>query len=1003
MDSAAGRRRTESPFEDLPPGVSWVSRLDGVPFNSAIAWSCDGRWLGSYGVRGCRIWPIDTTSDVHRPGLAIGDDGKGRRALDWSPTDPDFLVQVDSDRVIGWRVGDDGVSATPTWAIEATTAYSLSFAPDGESLALVGGDGMLRLYSTEDGSPVSARPLKFVSKAMNWSPTGNHIHAYRFMGPGVLISTGGAERELIELDKPDIRTTTGEWSPDGSYLAAGDNDRTIKIWNSDGVLQAVLEGHDDIILSLTFSRDGRLMYSLAADDTTRCWRTDNWNCVAVLRLRAGLNPNGNWTTQGLAHSPARGVLAWRSNFGDFVDLLTVDPERLLAAASSSRTYANAKVLLVGDTGVGKSGLGLVLSGEAYRATDSTHARKVFTFDEREVELPDGTERREILLWDLAGQPGYRLIHQLHLAEAAAALIVFDARSEADPFGAVRYWMRALRQCRANLPGSPATPAILVAARVDRGGIPVSRERVEALRAELGMIGYYETSAREGWNVDELAEAVRASINWDELPRSISSELFETIKRFLIEEKDSDRVLASAGDLFRDFGRQHPSLAADTGLRASFDTCIRLLEGADLVRRFSFGEFVLLRPELLDAHASALIDAARGQPDGLGYLSWEDAIAGRFRRPEEGRLTGSDEELLLIATVEELLRHDLALREMTDGSVDLIFPSQFTNEREAPADTKADVILRFEGSVSTVYATLAVRLSHVAAYQRDEMWRNASTYRAKVGGVCGLRVREPEDGLGELTVFFDDATSEETRFTFEDYVQAHVTAHALPGTVQRERVFTCPGCSYRLDAELVRRKLSRAAESMICPDCEQERILLLDREDRLGQQARQSVEQMNESADQGRDRAAATATIRGKETTSDYDVFLSFNSADRPAVSGIAEGLRVAGLLPWVDAHALVGGDEWQAELAAQIRRVRTAVVILGRHGLGRWQRLETEAIVDEHTRRPSLTVIPVLLAGTPADLELPPFVGRWHAVDFREAWPPPFERLVQAITGRPRQ
>ena len=69
----------------------------------------------------------------------------------------------------------------------------------------------------------------------------------------------------------------------------------------------------------------------------------------------------------------------------------------------------------------------------------------------------------MLLWDLAGQPGYRLIHQLHLNEVAVALIVFDSRSETDPFSGVKYWARALAQAR-QLEGSAAVPlqAYLVA-------------------------------------------------------------------------------------------------------------------------------------------------------------------------------------------------------------------------------------------------------------------------------------------------------------------------------------------------------------------------------------------------------------------------------------------------------------------------------------------------------------------------------------------------------------
>jgi hypothetical protein len=120
-------------------------------------------------------------------------------------------------------------------------------------------------------------------------------------------------------------------------------------------------------------------------------------------------------------------------------------------------------------------------------------------------------------------------------------------------------------------------------------------------------------------------------------------------------------------------------------------------------------------------------------------------------PEDARLPANDERLLLIAMVEELLRHDLALREPTDSGVDLVFPSQFTQDRpDEPDSATADVVFRFEGAVTTIYATLAVRLSRVADYRRERMWRNASTYRALVGGGCGLRIRIVDDGQGELT-------------------------------------------------------------------------------------------------------------------------------------------------------------------------------------------------------------------------------------------------------------
>ena len=53
----------------------------------------------------------------------------------------------------------------------------------------------------------------------------------------------------------------------------------------------------------------------------------------------------------------------------------------------------------------------VLSGAAYHETDSTEGRHVWPLQEATVALaPRRLERRELLLWDMAGQQGYRVVH-----------------------------------------------------------------------------------------------------------------------------------------------------------------------------------------------------------------------------------------------------------------------------------------------------------------------------------------------------------------------------------------------------------------------------------------------------------------------------------------------------------------------------------------------------------------------------------------------------------------
>ena len=196
----------------------------------------------------------------------------------------------------------------------------------------------------------------------------------------------------------------------------------------------------------------------------------------------------------------------------------------------------------------------MLNGEPFEATDSTPGRKVWTFQSQEVELNNNLKQtRETLLWDLAGQPGYRVIHQLHLNEVAVALVVFDARSETDPLAGVRHWERALRLAQQRQ-GSSCVPMkkFLVSARADRGTVSVSKERLDALLAEFGFDGYFETSAKEGWQIKELRQAIEQGISWDVLPEVSSSVLFADIKAFLLEVKQTGRLVAPASRTLRRF-------------------------------------------------------------------------------------------------------------------------------------------------------------------------------------------------------------------------------------------------------------------------------------------------------------------------------------------------------------------------------------------------------------------------------------------------------------------
>ncbi|MEI7868587.1 MAG: SUMF1/EgtB/PvdO family nonheme iron enzyme [Candidatus Methylumidiphilus sp.] len=132
----------------------------------------------------------------------------------------------------------------------------------------------------------------------------------------------------------------------------------------------------------------------------------------------------------------------------------------------------------------------------------------------------------------------------------------------------------------------------------------------------------------------------------------------------------------------------------------------------------------------------------------------------------------------------------------------------------------------------------------------------------------------------------------------------------------------------------------------------------------------------------------------------FDVFLSHNSLDKPAVIALAKRLQANGVKVWLDAWELRPGHPWQEALAEIIETTLAAVVLVGKDGLGPWENAEMSACLDEFVRR-KLPVIPVLLPDCPSEPDLPLLLRRFTWVDFRKGSEEEgFSRLIWGITGK---
>ncbi|MFZ4701970.1 MAG: toll/interleukin-1 receptor domain-containing protein, partial [Candidatus Methylumidiphilus sp.] len=132
----------------------------------------------------------------------------------------------------------------------------------------------------------------------------------------------------------------------------------------------------------------------------------------------------------------------------------------------------------------------------------------------------------------------------------------------------------------------------------------------------------------------------------------------------------------------------------------------------------------------------------------------------------------------------------------------------------------------------------------------------------------------------------------------------------------------------------------------------------------------------------------------------FDVFLSHNSKDKPVVRELTEALQQRGLQVWLDEEQLIPGRIWQDALEDIIETTRTAAVLIGKDGVGPWEKPEMRACLSEFVDR-QLPVIPVILTNAPRKLKLSPFLKQFTWVDLRKGLTDQgLEQLEWGITGK---
>jgi Ras-related protein Rab-22 len=160
-----------------------------------------------------------------------------------------------------------------------------------------------------------------------------------------------------------------------------------------------------------------------------------------------------------------------------------------------------KVVLLGDTGVGKSSLVLRFVTQDFKEySESTIGASFMS----KVEVIDGTAYK-YQIWDTAGQEKYHSLAPMYYRGAAAAIIVYDI-TNARSFEKTQAWVEELQR------HGPENIVLVVAgnkADLDDKRV-VGRDKAEGFAKGIGAI-FLETSAKTGQSVGDAFKGICARL------------------------------------------------------------------------------------------------------------------------------------------------------------------------------------------------------------------------------------------------------------------------------------------------------------------------------------------------------------------------------------------------------------------------------------------------------------------------------------------------------------